>query len=358
MYRWSLEIDSPAPTEKTPMIPLSASTLKTESWQQQQASSFRRVEDLLAYLELARHPDASQQAADHSFGFRVTRFFASLMEKGNIDDPLLRQVLPVAAELEEVPGFGMDPLADRDSHEGHGLLHKYHGRVLLITTGACAINCRYCFRRHFPYNDYQVSRNQWQSLVQRLRQDQNIREVILSGGDPLSLTNSRLDNLIGELQQIPHLRRLRIHSRLPVVLPQRLDEHLADILGSCSLTTSLVLHINHPREISSELIRALLALRQRGTVLLNQAVLLKGINDTADIQVSLNERLFDAGILPYYLHQLDPVAGAAHFAVDDQQAITLHSAMQASLPGYLLPRLVREIPGAHGKIALTPPQDR
>ncbi len=331
------------------MIPLSASTLKTESWQQQLAGAFSRVEDLLAYLELEGHFEPAMKAASRSFGFRVTRFFASLMEKGNIGDPLLRQVLPLGAELQDVPGFSRDPLADRAAHEGNGLLHKYHGRVLLITTGACAINCRYCFRRHFPYVDYQASPGQWQSLLRQLQQDAGISEVILSGGDPLILGNARLGRLLGQLRQIPHLKRLRIHSRLPVVLPDRLEAGLVELLERTGLSTSLVLHINHPAEISRELVDALAPLRRGGIVLLNQAVLLAGVNDTTDTQIHLAEALFQAGILPYYLHQLDRVQGAAHFAVQDATAVALHRSMQARLPGYLLPRLVREIPGTTSK---------
>ncbi len=334
------------------MIPLSAATLKTESWQQQLADAFNRVEDLLHYLELGDQLQPCMKAASRAFGFRVTRFFASLMEKGNMDDPLLRQVLPLGAELEDIAGFSTDPLADQASHQGNGLLHKYHGRVLLITTGACAINCRYCFRRHFPYGDHQASPSHWQPLLQQLQSDADISEVILSGGDPLSLGNARLGALIGQLQKIPHLKRLRIHSRLPVVLPGRLDQGLAEILDDCRLPTSLVLHINHPKEISTELSQALMPLRRQGVILLNQAVLLRGINDSAEVQARLAEELFQAGVLPYYLHQLDRVKGAAHFGVEDERAAALHQAMQARLPGYLLPRLVREIPGAHSKLAL------
>ena len=334
------------------MIPLSAPTLKTESWQRQLADTFNRVEDLLSYLELGDHLEPSMKAASRAFGFRVTRFFASLMEKGNMDDPLLRQVLPMSAELKDVSGFSTDPLADQASHEGNGLLHKYHGRALLITTGACAINCRYCFRRHFPYGNHQASPSRWEALLRQLQDHADISEVILSGGDPLSLGNAKLGALIERLQQIPHLKRLRIHSRLPVVLPRRLDQEFSRILDSCRLPTSLVLHINHPKEISTELAQALMPLRRQGVILLNQAVLLRGINDSVEVQARLAEDLFQAGVLPYYLHQLDRVKGAAHFAVEDERAMTLHQAMQARLPGYLLPRLVREIPGAHSKLAL------
>ncbi len=357
MYRWSRQANDPAPVEKTPMIPLSAPSMKTGSWQQQLAGAFSRVGDLLNYLDLEDHLEPGMAAADNSFSIRVTHFFASLMEKGNIHDPLLRQVLPLSAEMENIPGFSTDPLADQAAHEGHGILHKYHGRVLLITTGACAINCRYCFRRHFPYADYQMTASHWSALLEQLRKDKTVREVILSGGDPLSLANERLHTLIQHLQDIPHLRRLRIHSRLPVVLPDRLDEPLLDMLAGTRLSTSLVWHINHPREISTEFTQAVLPLRHRGIPLLNQAVLLKGVNDRVSVQTELSETLFESGILPYYLHQLDPVQGAAHFAVNDQEAAELYTLMQASLPGYLLPRLVREIPGAPSKTALTPSQN-
>ncbi|WP_041065471.1 EF-P beta-lysylation protein EpmB [Thiolapillus brandeum] len=332
--------------------------MKTDHWQQQLAGAFNCVEDLLSFLDLKACQEPGMAAADNDFSIRVTHFFASLMEKGNIDDPLLRQVLPLGAEMENTPGFSTDPLSDQSAHTGYGMLHKYHGRVLLITTGACAINCRYCFRRHFPYADNQVTPSQWQSLVGQLHRDRTVSEVILSGGDPLSLANGRLHTLIEDLQDIPHLRRLRIHSRLPVVLPDRLDSTLLDILADCRLSASLVLHINHPREISTELTQALLPLRHLGIPLLNQAVLLKGINDRAHIQIALSEELFEAGILPYYLHQLDLVRGAAHFAVDDQEAAALYTLMQARLPGYLLPRLVREIPGAQSKTTLPVSQNR
>jgi EF-P beta-lysylation protein EpmB len=334
------------------MIPLSAPSIKTGNWQQQLTEAFNRVEDLLSYLELEACQKPGMAAAHQDFSIRVTRFFASLMEKGNIDDPLLRQVLPVGAEMKDIPGFITDPLCDQAAHTGYGMLHKYHGRVLLVTTGACAINCRYCFRRHFPYADHQITPSQWQSLVEQLHKDRTVSEVILSGGDPLNLSNGRLRTLIQDLQDIPHLRRLRIHSRLPVVLPDRLDSTLLDILADGRLSASLVLHINHPQEISAELTRALLPLRHLGVPLLNQAVLLKGVNDHVSIQIALGEKLFDAGILPYYLHQLDHVQGAAHFAVADQDAAALYALMQARLPGYLLPRLVREIPGAPSKTPL------
>ncbi|WP_456380620.1 EF-P beta-lysylation protein EpmB [Thiolapillus sp.] len=332
--------------------------MKTESWQQQLGNAYCQVKELLADLELAEHYRPEMELAAEAFRFQVPRYFAALMKKGDIHDPLLLQVLPAAAELQPRPGFTLDPLGDRDAHAGNGILHKYHGRVLLITTGACAINCRYCFRRHFPYADHQALKNQWQPALQQLQRDPDIHEVILSGGDPLSLGNDRLQLLIEALEKIPHIRRLRIHTRLPVVLPSRIDQPLLELLDHTTLATSMVVHVNHPRELTTELEQALCPLRRSGTTLLNQSVLLKGINDNMATQVLLCESLYSMGILPYYLHQLDHVQGAAHFAVNDQAAQRLHEHMEQRLPGYLLPRLVREIAGARSKQTLLRSQNQ
>jgi len=332
--------------------------MKTESWQAQLSDAYCDIRELLADLGLSAHYRPEMALAAETFGFRVPRYFAALMKKADIHDPLLLQVLPTAAELQPVPGFSRDPLGDMAAHEGNGILHKYSGRVLLIGTGACAINCRYCFRRHFPYSDHLALKNQWQPALQQLQQDTGIHEVILSGGDPLSLGNSRLETLIKALEQIPHLQRLRIHTRLPVVLPARIDRQLSELLGNTTLATSMVIHANHPQELTEELKQALYPLRQGGVTLLNQSVLLKNINDDASTQVLLCESLFAAGVLPYYLHQLDAVQGAAHYAVDDQAALTLHRRMERQLPGYLLPRLVREIEGARSKQTLLRSQNR
>ncbi|WP_293646875.1 EF-P beta-lysylation protein EpmB [Thiolapillus sp.] len=340
------------------MIPLSTASLKTESWQQQLADGYASIGELLNDLDLSAHFNPAMEEAAKSFPFRVPRYFAALMRKGDPNDPLLLQVLPVAAELRHAPGFVKDPLQDEAAHQGNGILHKYQGRVLLVATGACAINCRYCFRRHFPYAGRQAVKNEWQPALEQLRQDTSIREVILSGGDPLMLGNNRLKALIEALEEIPHIRRLRIHSRLPVVLPARLDAGFSQILNSTTLATSLVIHANHPRELTPVLAHALTPLREAGITLLNQSVLLKRVNDEVRTQVSLNESLYEMGILPYYLHQLDPVQGAAHFAVDDQSALRLHQGMERRLPGYLLPRLVREIAGAPSKQTLLGSQNR
>ncbi len=340
------------------MIPLSPLSLKTESWQQQLGNAYCQVKALLADLELSEHYRPEMELAAQAFRFQVPRHFAALMKKGDIRDPLLLQVLPRAAELQHRAGFTPDPLGDQDAHEGNGILHKYHGRVLLITTGACAINCRYCFRRHFPYAGLQMRMNQWRPALQQLQQDPSIHEVILSGGDPLSLNNHRLGSLLEALEKIPHVQRLRIHSRLPVVLPSRLDPPLIRLLADTSLATSLVVHVNHPRELSDELHLGLQPLRQAGITLLNQSVLLKGVNDSVQTQVSLCESLYATGILPYYLHQLDRVQGAAHFAVSDPDALQLHEHMEQQLPGYLLPRLVRETQGARSKQTLLRSQNQ
>ena len=340
------------------MIPLSTASLKTESWQQQLADGYCSIRELLSDLELSAHFSPAMEKAAGAFPFRLPRYFAALMKKGDPHDPLLLQVLPVAAELQLTPGFTTDPLQDEAAYEGHGILHKYQGRVLLIATGTCAVNCRYCFRRHFPYAGHQALKNEWRPTLARLRKDTSIREVILSGGDPLVLSNDRLKKLIDALADIPHIRRLRIHTRLPVVLPVRLDSGLIEILGNTPLASSLVIHANHPRELTAVLAQALTPLRRAGVTLLNQSVLLRHINDDLRTQVTLSEALYELGVLPYYLHQLDPVQGAAHFAVDDHSALMLHRNMERQLPGYLLPRLVREIPGAPSKQTLPGSQNR
>jgi EF-P beta-lysylation protein EpmB len=300
-------------------------------------------------------PDAWLPAARRAaaaFPLRVPRYFVGLMQPGDPDDPLLRQVLPLAEELLETPGYSADPVGDLAAKAGTGLLHKYHGRALLITTGACAVHCRYCFRRHFPYSTEQAGRDQWHGVLADLAGRSDIDEVILSGGDPLSLSDLRLRPLLEGLERLSQLRRLRIHTRLPIVLPERLTAELADLLASSRLSVSMVLHANHANELSDTLGEALAPLRRAGITLLNQSVLLAGVNDEAAILAQLSEALFDLGVLPYYLHQLDPVSGAAHFQVTDTAARQLHNTLRERLPGYLLPRLVCEKPGAPAKLPL------
>lgn len=320
-------------------------------WQQELAQSFTDPQQLARFLNLPQQWVAQHEAARRLFPLRVTRHFASLMEPGNTGDPLLLQVLPHANEFIEREGFITDPLAEQNTGK-NGVLHKYKSRVLVILRGGCAINCRYCFRRHFPYADHHFGQAELAQLLTLIEQDPNINEVILSGGDPLMATDQHVAQLLTKLEQVPQLKRIRIHSRLPVVLPSRLTESLAQRLASSRLQAILVLHINHPNEISPQLTQALLFWAQAGITLLNQSVLLAGVNDDAKVLTELSEMLFSARVLPYYLHQLDRVAGASHFAVSDAVARALLQQLQANLPGFLVPRLVREVAGEPSKTPL------
>lgn len=303
-------------------------------------------------LDPASLPEAAR--ASQSFPLRVPRGFVARMRRGDPRDPLLLQVLPTGAELRPVAGFTADPVGDLASREATGLLHKYAGRALLIATGACAVHCRYCFRRHFPYGEETASSRDWREALERLREDPSLSEVILSGGDPLSLSDRRLRQLTDELRTIPHIRRLRIHTRYPVVLPERVDEGLLQWLASLPIQCVVVIHANHAREIDAEVRRACLALGSAGATVLNQSVLLAGVNDSVDALADLSEALFDMRVLPYYLHVLDRVQGAAHFDVSEDTALALHAGLLERLPGYLVPRLVREVPGAASKTAVVP----
>ena len=324
----------------------------TAGWQQQLSEAYTRVEDLFAYLEIPGTLLPQAQQASREFVMRVPRAFASLMEKGNPKDPLLLQVLPRAEELVEHPGFIIDPVGDRDRVEAPGVLQKYDGRILLIATGACGVHCRYCFRRHFPYGESNAGRDQWAESLDLLSRTPETREVILSGGDPLTLSDTRLAGLVEALSEIPHLKRLRIHTRLPVLVPERITGKMVDWLTLGRLQPILVFHVNHSRELSEKVTDALAPLRARGVTLLNQAVLLRGINDTSDILCDLSEALFSSGILPYYLHMLDPVRGSGHFDIPEVKAKHLLNMVRQRLPGYLVPRLVRETAGAPSKSPL------
>jgi EF-P beta-lysylation protein EpmB len=276
------------------------------------------------------------------------------MRRGDPRDPLLLQVLPLGAELDEVPGYVTDAVGDLASKAGPGLLHKYEGRALLVTTGACAIHCRYCFRRHFPYDDENASRAGFRPALDAIRADTSIGEVILSGGDPLTLNDRRLTMLWEGLAAIPHVRRVRIHTRLPVVLPERIDGAFLESWSAVPLQKVVVVHANHAKEIDGAVRAAIAGLRAADTLVLNQTVLLRGINDRVTDLVALSEALFEAGALPYYLHLLDRVAGAAHFDTPAATAQRLVADLATHLPGYLVPRLVREEPGAPAKTVLPP----
>jgi EF-P beta-lysylation protein EpmB len=296
--------------------------------------------------------DAASPAAAAAFGLRVTPQLLGRIRRGDAADPVLRQVLPTAAELEPRQGYVADPVGDLAAVVVPGLLQKYAGRALLVVTGACAVHCRYCFRRHYPYAGHAAGRHTWQAAVAQLARDTDVREVILSGGDPLMLPDDALGELWEALAAIPHLRRLRIHTRMPVVLPERVTPALVELLDAPRFAASLVTHVNHPAELDAVATAALATLRCAGVRLLNQSVLLRGVNDDADTLCALSETLFDAGVLPYYLHLLDPVAGAAHFAVEAGEALRLIELLRARLPGYLVPRLAREIPGTLAKTVL------
>lgn len=322
---------------------------RSDDWKNALSSAVRDPAELLALLELPREllPAAREAAAD--FPLRVPRSYLAQIEKGNVNDPLLRQILPLGEELLAVPGFGPDPVGDSEAAALPGLLHKYHGRVLLTLTGGCAIHCRYCFRRLFPYGEENPGRDGWQGVVDYLQAHPEVEELILSGGDPLLLDTPQLRRLGDKLRAIPHLKRLRIHSRLPLVLPERIDSELLAWLADLPWQRVVVTHANHPHELGTAQRAALSALKQTGLTLLNQSVLLRGVNDTADTLRQLSETLFAHGVLPYYLHQLDRVSGAAHFEVRDEQARALHQTLRNSLPGYLVPRLVREVGGDTSK---------
>lgn len=321
-----------------------------EPWQLALQSVLKDGDELLALLGLT--PQALAIDRRQSFALRVPRAFVARMRRADANDPLLRQVLPLVSESVLAPGFSHDPLAEAAAVPG--LLHKYHGRVLLIVTGHCAIHCRYCFRRHFPYAATQPSRLNWSQAFAYIHADQSISEVILSGGDPLSVPDRHLRWMIGAIEAIPHVKRLRIHSRLPVVIPQRITPDLTAMLSENRLQVSLVIHANHAQELDDSLTVALAPLRRAGITLLNQTVLLAGVNDDVTALTELSERLFAIGVLPYYLHLLDPVAGAAHFAVADGRVDLLRTMLLARLPGYLVPRFVREVAHAASKMPVLP----
>lgn len=318
-------------------------------WQRVLADAITDPRELCAILGLDPALIAPAFDAAKGFSLRVPRSYVARMRHGDHRDPLLLQVLPQAAELEEVSGYGLDPVGDLGSRAAPGLLRKYRGRALLVATGACAVHCRYCFRRHFPYADESALPHGWRPAVDQLRTDPSITEVILSGGDPWSLSDRRLQQLTDTLQSVPHIRRLRIHTRYPIVLPERIDAGLLRWLSELPLQKVVVIHANHANEIDGDVQRACRDLAAAGATLLNQSVLLAGVNDSANTLAQLSETLFAAGVLPYYLHVLDKVSGASHFDIDEQLTIAIHEELAARLPGYLVPRLVREIPGASGK---------
>ncbi|MFV8819004.1 EF-P beta-lysylation protein EpmB [Haliea sp. E17] len=323
------------------------------SWQSQLRDVVTSGEELLDLLGLEPGQAGLSEAAARGFALKVPRAFIRRMRRGDPDDPLLRQVLASKRELLEMPGFSNDPVGETGAVNARpGLLRKYRGRALLLVSGGCAVNCRYCFRRHFPYADNRVNRLQWRDTLAEVAGDTTISEVILSGGDPLMPGDRQLDDLVSTIAAIPHVRRLRVHTRLPVVIPARVTDELITALSRPNLDTVFVIHANHANEIDAETAEATGRLRSAGFTVLNQSVLLRGVNDSVKALVDLSEALFAAGVLPYYLHLLDRVAGAAHFDVAEVEAVALWKATSAQLPGYLVPKLVREIAGEPGKSAV------
>lgn len=338
------------------MIPLTTSLCQSlddetdemhiiSSWQRELAQAIKDPSELLDAVQLTADEIPGGIDLNQPFPQRVPRSYINRIQPGDPNDPLLLQVLPRQLESEIQPGFSQDPVGDTAAAAIPGLLHKYHGRVLLITTGACPIHCRYCFRRHFPYADNRPDYRQWQTAIDYIANNPEINEVILSGGDPLSLSTQRLTQITAALHDIPHLQRLRIHSRMPIVLPSRIDDDFLGWIASLPWQTVLVTHCNHANELSNEVQNALNKIRDTGTTLLNQSVLLKAVNDNIDTLCQLSETLFASGVLPYYLHLLDRVQGAAHFDVEVPIAQHLMDGVRRRLPGFLVPQLVRETTG-------------
>ena len=322
-------------------------------WRCSLGDAIRDPLELLRRLGLT--PFAARLAADirkGNFPLLVPESFLNRMTPNDINDPLLRQVLPLAEEEDEIPGFTSDALDEVAFRKAPGLLHKYEGRALLVLTGACAVHCRYCFRRHYPYASEPKRIDDWEPAFQALERDASIHEVLLSGGDPLMLTDERLSVVVRRLEAIPHLRRLRLHTRLPIVLPNRVTLELLDLLTTTRLTSVVVVHANHPQELVADCALALRQLSQSGLMVLNQAVLLRGINDSVEVLRELSERLIDLGVKPYYLHQLDRVAGTAHFEVSEESGRRLVDELRRQLPGYAVPQYVREIAGRPFKVPL------
>lgn len=307
---------------------------------------------ILKKLALSPQEMSFSAQAHAQFNFKVPASFVDKMQAGDKNDPLLRQIFPVTEELEQQPDYQLDPLNESISLSRPGLLQKYHGRALLLVTPTCAVNCRYCFRRHYPYNDKGHLWTQIENNISVIKHDISIKEVILSGGDPLSLSDEKIAELLIQLGKIPHLKRIRIHTRFPIVDPQRVTRKLIKILSRSHLKIIMVLHINHAQEIGEDNQKIIAELHKNNILLFNQSVLLKGVNDSLDALIQLSETLIENQIIPYYLHMLDKIQGSAHFEISDKEAISIHQQLRTKLPGYMLPELVREIAGEKSKLPL------
>lgn len=318
------------------------------NWQAELRDNIRDPQQLLETLGLRAKDIAYSEEGLKQFSVNVTQHFVSLMQFGDANDPLLRQVFPFLEETKNTHGFSIDPLNEFNNTQ-NGLIQKYHGRALLVMTGACAIHCRYCFRRHFPYSDNSNTQQQWQTVFEQIKHDKSLSEIILSGGDPLTWSDEKLERFIQGIENIKHIKRLRIHSRLPIVLPSRVTAKLISILNNTRLKLVFVMHSNHANELNSDIELMSKKFNEASILLLNQAVLLKGVNDNLNALKALHERLFDVSIGAYYLHQFDPVQNAAHYAVSDKKATELMQKLRSKLPGYMIPTLVKEEIGEANK---------
>lgn len=338
------------------MIPLTEVKVHAPNdWQSEIRQMIRTPEALLAAVELGEEWLDAAQAAAKLFPVRVTPSFVSKMAKGDPNDPLLRQVLPLKEELSSPNDYVTDPLNEAEFNVSTGILHKYHNRILTVTTSACAIHCRYCFRRHFPYSDNNQSRSQWHQTLTYLAHHPEVDEVVLSGGDPLMLTNSALTSLLNEIDQYPQVKRIRFHTRMPIVTPTRVDDELLALLASKAQKIIFVVHSNHANEICNTVRTVARLLNMNSVKLFNQSVLMRGVNDNPEQLRQLSESLFDIGIQPYYLHLMDKVEGAAHFTVPDTEALKIYRQLRASTSGYLVPQLARETAGEAAKTIVSTP---
>lgn len=318
------------------------------SWRLIQRQNFTSREKLAAYLEL----DAAQAEKilkKPNFSLNLPFRLAQKITKKTLDDPILKQFLPIQEENHVLPGFSIDPVKDQSFRQESKLLHKYNGRALLVCTSACAMHCRYCFRQNFNYD---VLEKSFSKELKLLREDTSIHEVILSGGDPLSLSDQTLKSLLENIAQIPHVRRIRIHTRFPIGIPERIDQSFLNVLNNIPLQIWFVIHANHHKELDEEIFSRLKSLQKLGIVVLNQAVLLRGVNDDVETLTELCETLANHGVFPYYLHQLDRVQGASHFEVTEEEGRRLIQELTKRLSGYAVPKYVREIPGESSKTSL------
>lgn len=327
------------------MIPRTATLLHKNDWKSALRNTINTPQQLAQAISLSQEAYKGLMHATELFPLKIPISVLSRIQENHLDDPVLRQYLPTEKEMQEHPDYQIDPVGDLNASPLPGIIHKYQSRALIITSQVCAVHCRYCFRRHFPYQDMQLTSKHQEKIIAYLRENPALNEIILSGGDPLSLDDEKLYELIQALESVSHIKTLRIHSRLPIVIPSRVTDRLLDILKNSRFKTVMVLHCNHANEIDEDVESACLKLKQHTDALLNQSVLLRSINDSADVLAELSYRLFDCGVIPYYLHLFDKVQNAAHFDISAKQATIIVDNLRKKLPGYLVPKLVTEIAG-------------